>query len=151
MNKFISLQHHVSDNEHTASVARARRHGLLRASILSLTVAAGMVMSPIVSARAILNVCAGSVDATFKSKCESHANYQAVNLRLAGDGGCMQMCCKGHPDTGYTCASDPNQIVDRSRSDATHVGETASTIAAPKRPAKTVFIPATPAVAAPKK
>jgi hypothetical protein len=68
---------------------------------------------PQTTQRAVLNVCGGAVDASFKSKCEAHRDYQAVNLRLSGDGRCMEMCCKGHPTTGYTCTSDPNSIVDR--------------------------------------
>jgi hypothetical protein len=68
---------------------------------------------PITLQRAVLNVCSTAVSASFKASCESHSNYQAVNLRLAGDGGCMEMCCKGHPSTGYTCVSDPNAIRDR--------------------------------------
>lgn len=62
--------------------------------------------------RAILSVCSGAVSDEFRASCSSHRGYEAVHLRLSS-GGCMEMCCTGHPSTGYTCVSDPNAIVDR--------------------------------------
>jgi len=65
---------------------------------------------PLPLAKAILNACSGGASASFTQACESHTGYIAINLRLSGDGGCMEMCCAGDADSGYTCVSDPNSI-----------------------------------------
>lgn len=85
-----------------------------------LTVSASVVMAlaaPLTShadtlptGRAVLNVCSGGASAAFTQACESHAGYFAVNLKLSGDGGCLEMCCSGDASSGYSCVSDPNAI-----------------------------------------
>lgn len=62
------------------------------------------------TARAALNVCAGGASSSFTQACEAHAGYFAVNLKLSGDGGCLEMCCSGDSSSGYACVSDPNAI-----------------------------------------
>jgi hypothetical protein len=151
MNEFSRHRIHESNGMHTAAIRRVRHHTLLSVSAFVVSLAAALATSENISARAILNTCSGSVDAVFKNKCESHANYQAVNLRLSGDGGCMEMCCKGHPDTGYTCTSDPGMIVDRLGGGTRTPDPATSVTSTPTRPPKTIFISPTQPLGASKK
>ena len=90
-----------------------RTFRFLAVSVSAVVALAAPVTShadPLPTARAILNVCSGGTSSGFTQACESHAGYFAVNLRLSGDGGCMEMCCSGDSSSGYACVSDPNAI-----------------------------------------
>ena len=72
---------------------------------------------------------AGGVSSGFQQACEGHSGYFAINLKLSGDGGCLEMCCTGDSSSGYTCLSDPNAI---RRVSALWVGPQLSIITASK-------------------
>jgi len=102
-------------------------------SLRSLLVAAAMIVAATATsashARATLHACAGGVSPGFQQACEGHSGYFAINLKLSGDGGCMEMCCSGDTDSGYACVSDPNAI---RRVSALWVGPQLSIITASK-------------------
>ena len=97
--------------------------------LLSATLLAAAAFAPATHARATLNACAGGVSSGFQQACEGHAGYFAINLKLSGDGGCLEMCCTGDADSGYACVSDPNAI---RRVTALWVGPQLSVITASK-------------------
>ncbi|MFO1344145.1 MAG: hypothetical protein U1F05_13635 [Burkholderiales bacterium] len=101
----------------------------LRSLLLSATLLAAAAFAPATHARATLNACAGGVSSGFQQACEGHAGYFAINLKLSGDGGCLEMCCTGDASSGYACVSDPNAI---RRVTALWVGPQLSVITASK-------------------
>lgn len=63
---------------------------------------------PLPVTKAVLNECSGGAPASFTQACDAHPGYIAIHLKLTGDGGCMDMCCAGDADSGYTRVSDAN-------------------------------------------
>ncbi len=123
----------------------------LRALAAAFASAALFSAASVGHARAVLNTCSAPVDSGFKSSCEGHPGYQAVNLRLSGGGGCMDMCCKGDANSGYSCSSDPSSIVDRASSGVNTATTANSIVGRPDRAPKTIFISPTQSAAPRKK
>ena len=101
----------------------------LRSLLLAATMTVAATATTASHARATLNACAGGVSSGFQQACEGHSGYFAINLKLSGDGGCLEMCCTGDSSSGYTCLSDPNAI---RRVSALWVGPQLSIITASK-------------------
>ena len=101
----------------------------LRSLLLAPTITPPATATTASHARATLNACAGGVSSGFQQACEGHSGYFAINLKLSGDGGCLEMCCTGDSSSGYTCLSDPNAI---RRVSALWVGPQLSIITASK-------------------